>query len=278
MAQDVDSLQEQLQAFRRTHTYHHHTIANVAWSYLVSGQRDTETLLLLPGVHGLGEMAFQHITRFEQHYRVISVSYPAAATTVAALVDGIVALLAHEQVEHALVVGGSYSGMIAQSLLRRYPHKVEKLVLDHTSPPNRRRTGVYKRYRALIKLLPLACIRAIFRAGNHLQVGNKPHQLFWRQYFDHTVLATLTKEDYLNRALVCIDYHQNYSFTRDDIYAWYGDLLIVEADDDVYVPASERETLKALYPLAQVYTFHKTGHAAWASEFETFFSVIADFL
>lgn len=50
---------------------------------------------------------------------MISFNYPAALTT--ALADGVAAVLASEGVRHAHVLGGSYSGVVAQVLVRRHP-------------------------------------------------------------------------------------------------------------------------------------------------------------
>lgn len=272
-------LQEQLHYFRTTHTHQYHTIAGIEWKYLIGGQNNEEALLLLPGAPGLGEIAFQHILRFERIYCVISPSYPSGITTVASLVDGIATILEHEHIDVVSVLGGSYSGMIAQCLVRRHPHKVRKLILDHTSPPSRQRVRIHKVYHRIFALLPLAGIQALFRCGNHFFASSQDaQQRFWSQYFDECVIATLTKEDYLSRIRVCIDFYQNYTFKPNDLYSWPGDLLIIEADNDPYVPPKERLLLKLLYPSAQVHTFAKTGHSAWATEFETFFCVIADFL
>lgn len=44
-------------------------------------------------------------------------------------------------------------------LVRRYPHKLSKLILDHTSPPSKERIRIHTIYRLLLVWLPLACIR-----------------------------------------------------------------------------------------------------------------------
>ena len=278
--EEMMDLSAQLRHFRATHTYKHLTVAGRDWQYLTGGDGcGRDVLLLLPGAPGLGEMAFQLIMRFERNYRVISPSYPAGVTTVAQLLDGIIAILDHEHVEVASIVGGSYSGMVAQCLVRRAPHRVAKLILDHTNAPSRARARTHRLYHTILKLLPSVGIRALFQLGNQLStMGKTPEQLFWRSYFRHDVIARLTKEDYLSRIRVCIDFYEHYSFEPEELSFWPGALLIVESDNDSYVPAKERAVLRALYPSAQVFTFCGTGHGAWANQFETFFSIIARFL
>lgn len=180
---EVEDLSEQLGRFRATHMFKHYNANGRIWYYLLGGQKNTDALLLLPGVPGLGEMAFQHIMRFERSYYVISPNYPAGITTVAQLIDGIVAILDHEDINTAHIVGGSYSGMIAQCFLRCYPQRVRKIVLDHTSPPNQKRVRIYKLYYFILTLFPLFCIRALLRRGNHFFSGREtPQQVFWHLF------------------------------------------------------------------------------------------------
>ena len=273
---EVNNLCTELSQFRATHTYRRCNVTGVDWEYLLGGQ-GTETLLLLPGVHGLGELAFQHISRFEQTYRVISPDYPAGATTVTQLIEGLLELLEVENIDAVHVVGGSYSGMIAQCLVRRHPDKIKKLILDHTGPPSRKRIVPYKLFYKLLALLPIAWIRMLLKLVNRLfPMEPFTQKAFWQTYFDG-VIATLTKKDYLSRIQVCLDFDQ-YRFTRDDLCCWSGEMLIIESDNDTFVSSQEREALKTLYPQAQIYTFRSTGHSAWATQFETFFSVSAQFL
>jgi len=216
--------------------------------------------------------------RFEQAYRVLSPSYPSSITTVAGLVDGLADILAAEHIVQVSVVGGSYSGIIAQQFVRRYPGSVKKLILDHAGMPRLDRVRTYEIYSAMLSFLPLAWLRATLKLGKSLSLRSMPtHRVFWSEYFDE-MIATLRKEDYLSRIQACIDFDRNYRFACDDLLHWPGSMLIIEADNDSYVPPEEREALKALYPRAQVHTFHGTSHFAWATESEAFLQAIERFL
>ncbi len=283
LVQQDDELSKQLYAFRATHTAKHCYVKDaegadgIDWEYFSSGYGN-ETLLLLPGVHGRGEMAFQHILRFEQGYRVISPSYPGSVTTIAQIIAGLASILQAERIKTVYVVGGSYSGMIAQCLVRRSPEQVKLVVLDHTSPPSVYQARLYTLYHTLLTVLPISWLRHLLTFGNQRATQEiTTGQDFWRNYFEN-LLASMTRADYLNRIQVCIDFYRNYTFSPDDLRSWRGKMLIIEADDDAYVSTRQRAALRALYPKARVYTFHSTGHAAWANQFETFFSVIAQFL
>jgi pimeloyl-ACP methyl ester carboxylesterase len=85
------------------------------------------------------------------------------------------------------------------------------------------------------------------------------------------------KEDILRLWRCAIDLHQNYRFTRNDLVLWPGRVLILESDDDPAISAPVREALKALYPQAQVYTFHKAGHTPILSKREEYMAVVKNF-
>jgi hypothetical protein len=57
---EIDDPAEQLRKFRATHSSKQRYVAGVDWEYILSGCGE-EALLLLPGAHGLGEVAFQLI-------------------------------------------------------------------------------------------------------------------------------------------------------------------------------------------------------------------------
>lgn len=283
LVQQGDELFQQLSAFRATHTAKHCYVKNAEgaggsdWEYFSSGYGN-ETLLLLPGAHGRGEVAFQHILRFEQGYRVISPSYPSSVTSIAQIVAGLASILQAEGIKTVYVVGGSYSGMIAQCLVRSYPEQVRMVVLDHTSPPGVSQAQLYTLYRIVLTVLPLSWLHRLFTFGNQRATQEiTTGQDFWRGYFEN-IITSMTRADYLNRLHVCIDFYRNYKFSPDDLRSWRGKMLIIESDNDAYVSRQQRAALRSLYPKARVYTFHQTGHAAWANQFETFFSVIAQFL
>jgi len=275
--QEADDPDEQLRRFRATHLYKQYNVAGAHWEYILCGYGQ-EPLLLLPGVHGLGEVAFQLILRFEQGYRIIAPSYPSDVATIARLVDGLASILTVENLSQVNVVGGSFSGMIAQQLVRRHPNRVKKLVLDHAGVPRRDRTKKYRFYGKILSFLPLALIHIPLKLGKSISLLGMPNRrAFWNTYFDE-IIAALRKEDYLSRIQICIDFDQNYTFARDDLLSWSGSMLIIEADNDAYVSLKEREALKVLYPKAQVHTFHGTSHFAWATELEVFLHVIEHFL
>jgi pimeloyl-ACP methyl ester carboxylesterase len=281
-AHDVPDLGAAFRAFRAAHPCQQCDVAGVTWHYLTGGQ-GAEHLLLLPGAPGLGETSFQTLLHFAGRYRMLAPSYPAACTSVSALVEGLVGLLDAEGIARAHIEGGSFSGMIADHLARRYPERVGKLILSHTGVPQPRRFSRFPLWRVLMLGLPMPLLRGLLRLGIGVALAPAVGQsegAFWMAYFLE-VVQTLTRADYLARLAVLHDLERrerNAGALPPERRTWQGQVLIIEADDDALVTPQGRRALKACYPQAQVHTFHQTGHSAWMTRTAEYLHIMEVFL
>jgi pimeloyl-ACP methyl ester carboxylesterase len=268
---------DQLVRFRADHPGKHTFVQGVKWDYLASG-RGSEALLILPGLLGIGEMSFQHIRAFESDYRVIVPSYPFEITVVKKMADGIAAVLDAEGIQQAHVLGGSYGGMVAQCLVRRYPQRVLSLVLSHTGGPRPERAAANRRFIVLLRLLPMSLLRLMLTSATRKSLKDAPEQLpFWAAY-SNEMMARLRKADLISRYQVAVDFDATSAFTPDDLKDWPGRILILEGDNDPLAEAPAREALKALHPQARVHTFQGSGHVASIAKLDEYVAVIKQFL
>ncbi len=270
---------DQLVRFRADHPGRITLAQGVKWEYIASG-RGAEALLILPGLLGIGEMSFQHILAFENDYRVIAPSYPCELATMNQLADGVAAILDAEGLQQAHVLGGSYGGMVAQCLVRRYPQRVVSLVLSHTGGPALRadRAAANRRFIALLRLLPMGLLRFMLKRATRKSLKDAPEQLpFWEAYSSE-MIARLSKADLISRYQVAVDFDATSAFTLDDLKDWPGRILILEGDNDPVADAPARAALKALHPQARVHTFHGSGHVASIAKLDEYVAVIKHFL
>jgi aminoacrylate hydrolase len=268
---------EQLRAFRSNYPPRHLTVDGHDWDYIACGQAE-EVLVLLPGATGNGEMAFKHIIALEKEYRIISPTYPPTAATMGQLTGGIAAILDAENIQQAHIMGGSFGGIVAQCFVRAYPHKVDKLILSHTLGPKPERVKRTKRAMILLFLFPLWLMRALLKRETiKLLDAEHAEYEFWRAYLQEEFFR-LNKKEIMNILRRGIDFDQHYAFTSDDLKDWPGKILIIESADDPLARQDSSKKLKALYPRAQVYSFHGTGHAASILKAEEYQSVIKNFL
>lgn len=267
----------QYRAFCAAHPPHYRTLAGAVWEFVGAGA-GPETLVLLPGGFGVADTAFLYVQALAAQYRVISVSYPDTLGSVAGLADGLAALLAGEGVARAHVLGGSYSGFIAQVFVRRHPALVASLILSHTGAPQPRRARAAAATLALFRLAPMPLLRAALWLLNYgFLPGRAPENRFWRGYFA-AMIGRLRRAAYLSRLQVLRDFDLNQRFTPADLNGWPGRLLLAEAARDGLVPAAERDSLRRLYPQAQRRSFAHGRHADTISQPDEQIAMIREFL
>ncbi|MDQ5825503.1 MAG: alpha/beta hydrolase [Chloroflexota bacterium] len=270
-----------LQAYKQflaTHPFRYITSGGMRWPYLVGG-RGEQALVLLPGAPGRAEASFEYVRAFEGDYTVISVDYPADLATVEECLRGVAAILDAEGFQRAHIVGGSYSGLLAQRFVRRYPGRVDRLVLSDTGVPRPYRALKYRRYVWLLRVLPMPVIRVLWRMGAYLYLREMApqHRPFWRAYFAR-LRKTITRRECVNRLLVWIDFDSGSRFSPGDLAGWRGEMLILEAERDTTFADWERQALRSLYPAAQVRIFTGGGHAASLDRRDEYIEAISAFL
>jgi pimeloyl-ACP methyl ester carboxylesterase len=268
----------QLAAFRASHLPRHRFIRGVRWTYLASGT-GPEALLMLPGAPGLSETAFQQIPVFDRHFRVIAPDLPAAVTSVADLVDGLAGILDAEGITLAHVLGVSYSGMLAQGMVRRHPERVDRVVLSHARLPGYEEAARFRLAGKLLLALPLPILRLVIRPARLLLPREvRYHRRFWKAYYDE-IIYRLSRADYTSRIQLWLDAcRQDWLAAEGATNRWDGEALLLEADNDPLIPPRERAALHALHPRARVHTFTGTKHSAWIMRQEEYLRVIEAFL
>jgi pimeloyl-ACP methyl ester carboxylesterase len=207
-------------------------------------------LLLLPGFFGVADTCFKYILAFESDYRVISINYPETESSVAGLVNGLAAFLNTLGITQAHVVGGSYSGYIAQAFVRRYPERVRTLILAQTGAPRRKHWALAFGLASLAQLLPPVLARWLMRQsiGNFLP-GSTPAQIFWRAYF-RDLIQTRPYPALAHRFQTVLDYHGRYTFTATDLVNWPGEILILASAHESLFAPDDAAVMRQLYPHA----------------------------
>jgi pimeloyl-ACP methyl ester carboxylesterase len=240
---------------------------------------------LLTGGTGIGEAMEFIFAPLEAKYQMVSPTYP-PVTTIGELTDGIVKILETEGIDRINILGQSFGGILAQVIAHKYPDKVNKLILSHTtttSPPCDQAIMFEKlkkieKKEKVLSFLPFWIFRLIAKWKiSRLIPRNMEEKEFWDAYF-HEILSNIKKEALASLNRCMIDFGQNYTFSRDDLANWPGKILILESDNDPFFHPSEKKALKELYPKAQVHTFHGTGHLTLIVNREEFLSIIRNFL
>lgn len=242
-------------------------IRGVEWKYATDGARGRQCVLMFHGAVGGGEGVRWLADALEDEYYAIRPTI-APVNTLAEVCDAASAILDREHVGRAVVFGGSFGGMVAQAFLKRHRSQVEHLILLSTGAPDPSLAARNDMALKLTKWLPFWLTRALMKAelSRHLKVpeaadaeaAERIRNVTSRldQYFDHE----LTKEIFLSRVRLSIDFCRNEVYAPDDYEDWPGRVLIVESDDDKMIGDEARRRLRATYPRALVCGFEGAGH------------------
>ena len=237
------------------------------WEYIAAGD-GAPALLALPGGLAVAETSFGWISTFASRYRVLAPTYPSTIGSMEELIAGLVSLLDAEGVDTINVIGGSYSGLVAQCLVRAIPQRVEQLVLSDTGVPLPSRVWRHRAYATLIRSLPMAVTRWIFRQGMRSFVAPmQTNRRFWREHF-FRIIAQLDRERCLNHLAIWQDFDMHYRFTLNDLALWDGQILIINAERDGMFSPREQRILHTLYPRAHTVTLEDGTHCASLSRMD----------
>ena len=267
---------EKFSAFLKAYPYRFVTSEGIEWAY-IAAPPGGEDLLALSGALCAPEVSWKTITGLAGQYRVIAPEYP-PVTSMDRLADGIAAILRHEGVASAHVLGGSYGGFVAQVFVRRHPQLVRSLVLSHTLPPSPESSESVQKMLRWLALLPEGALRWLMaKRLSGLLPEKTPETAVLHATYQEMLRFRLTKADMLALLARTVDFTGR-AFTPQDLQDWPGKTLLMLADDDPGTPAEVRARLQALYPAARLHLFHGSGHATAVARQDEYLAVIRQFL
>ena len=267
---------EEFQAFRRAFPYEDTTYDEVTWPYLTGGQGEPP-LLLLSGALAIPDISWTSIANLAARRRVIVPAYP-PVTTMDSLADGIAAVLRHQGVAQAHVLGGSYGGFVAQVLVRRHPQLARSLVLSHTLAPYPETAARLRPFARLVRWMPKGLVRPLMRRVFRSMMPEWSEETACLlAIFDELVGFALTKKDVIGILERTVDYSVR-SFTPEDLAEWPGKVLLVFGEEDPATPPEVRQRLASLYPGCHVHRFEGAGHTTSGTHQDEYAAVIEDFL
>jgi proline iminopeptidase len=190
-------------------------------------------------------------------------------------------------VDHWVVLGHSYGGLLAQCYALEYPDSVLGLILVAASPGMPAAGFGASRQQAFVSMQEAARIRAIqqmqglpddVRLYNIHLNGDWKRQNFYRPTTEE--LARMARYEWKPapgfRRTIGPD------LERIDLTGKFADFdiptLLVEAKWDLTWAPGKPETFQGNHPKARLVVFEKSGHSPFADEPERFFALIRDFI
>lgn len=249
----------------------HLEVAGVRWDYWVTGQ-GPHGLLVLGGASSFGDTNHRLLTLFERSRRVVSPSYPHVRSA-AELVDGLVALLDREGLRTVDVVGHGLGAAVAHLLIRKVPHRVDRLALSGFGLYSRLHLAVLRLAWWCLQWLPGAAVRRV--AGRPLrrlaaQAGSRKGDEVSAQV--EALLARHTRSSLLApRALLRELFAHPRAYRLREPVARPGRVHLMFNPHDRRFSVREQHALAATYPGAIVNHFTAGGSligVTRADEFE----------
>jgi pimeloyl-ACP methyl ester carboxylesterase len=264
---------ERLACFRQTHRPQQRMIAGRPWSLIVSGS-GSQAIFILPGAGSTGdlgaELMFPVTSALENHFRVISVGYPAGASTVGDIVEGLRCIANAENIRTVSILGHSLGALFGKCFTQTYPDRVQSLILANfadPSPSHMRRLKFLLRITiALPQWLSVKLVKV--QIGRLLKDCPDP---FWVPYLTGTEAET-SLQHIRNQCRCILDFLNCWPPKP-----WPGPVLILESDQE-RIGAPERQALRALYAKAKVHVLHGAGHLSWITHEREFIATVEDFL
>lgn len=108
------------------------TVDGAVFSYVLSGQADGRTLVLLNGGMNTLEMWIDYVDALSTGCRVLLFDYPQQLRTNQELVTGMHAFFQKLSIEKPIFIGASDGGMVSQIYVQKYPGEAGGLVLIST--------------------------------------------------------------------------------------------------------------------------------------------------
>jgi pimeloyl-ACP methyl ester carboxylesterase len=270
---------ERLLDFRRRFPYREAEVGGRTWRFIDTGEGQ-RTLFIPAGGTTVAEVSFMSIDHLSEGQRVISPDYP-PVDTLQELFEGYIALLDHLGIDHFSLMGGSYGGWMAQSMVRAYPERVEKMVLTAIGPPNPENSRRLARLLPVFRIMPMFALRGILnRSFGRLDDSERsdPDQALMWALVNEVLTYRIGRADFVAAMRRLVDQTENYTFSPDDLQDWPGSILMLFGADDPATSLERRQAMEALYPQAESVVFEGGQHAIALSHQEAYFAAIDDFL
>lgn len=242
------------------------------WKYF-SGGSGEQCILFLHGMAGDYDIWWNQILFFQDRRKVISVSYP-PVSSLKEMGEAVMKILDEENITKTNLVGTSLGGYLAQYLKTTYPSRIDKIILGNTFPPNDLYEEKNSETSGVARFLPEWLVMTFFRRNvKEKVVPASENSPIVEAFLLEQSYGGMSKEQFLARYHCVVDKFMPSAEARDS-----DQIFIIESDNDPLIFPELREQLRALYPNADVLTYHNQGHFPYLNQSEDYTSAVDNFL
>jgi 3-oxoadipate enol-lactonase len=250
------------------------TVEARTWRFRILG-KGNQTLVVLPGALGSGNLLAQHLAELLPDFHLMIPDY-SPGNSVAEFLNVFEAILAAENVRRPIVYGGSFGGLLAQCWARRNPDSIRALILFGAAAPDTKRVSTHRRMLKLLPFLPMPALRLAMKlAAIKITKDITSNKNLWRKELQ-SLASTIQREDLASRYNTALDFDLNSHFKSDDLHGMQ--ILLLEGSEDRVANQKVRESMRGLYPHAEIVTIQGAGHSLLLTHPQQWQSAVIKFI
>lgn len=278
------SYSEDLKAFAASHKYQDVVVDGAKFHYVLSGRKDSLTLVMLNGGMNTLEMWMNYVDAFSEDYQVLLFDYPQELRTNQELVTGMHAFFKKIGVEKPIFVGASDGGMVAQIYIQKYPGEAGGMVLVSTGGMDAETLKTlkkkyffapvmlwYMKHCNYEKLKP----RLIKAGMSHIRNESKEEIAYAQDMFE-TIFKDYAQEKDVHISGLLADLMNQTPVTAENFRELKGKILLILPDQDFFSGKMQEDLIQLMHDPKISYV--SGGHLSTVLKSEDYVRTIRDFL
>ena len=275
---------EKLKTFTTQHPCKTITVDSAQFRYVLSGQENHETLVLLNGGMNTLEMWMDYVDDLSKDYQVLLFDYPQELRTNQALVTGMHAFFQELGVKAPVFVGASDGGMVSQIYVQKYPGETGGLILISTGGMDAATLKSlkkkyffapvmlwYMKHCNYEKLKP-----TLIKAGmSHIRNESKEEIAYAQDMFE-TIFKDYAQEKDVHISGLLADLMNQTPVTAKNFQALKGHILLILPDQDFFSGKMQEDLIQLMHNPKLAYV--SGGHLSTVLKAEDYIKTIRDFL
>ena len=275
---------EKLKHFSAAHPCQMMTVDGAVFRYVLSGQADGRTLVLLNGGMNTLEMWIDYVDALSTGCRVLLFDYPQQLRTNQELVTGMHAFFQKLGIEKPIFIGASDGGMVSQIYVQKYPGEAGGLVLISTGGMDAETLKSLKKKYFLApamlwymkhcnyeKLKP-----TLIKAGmSHIR-NESAEEIAYAQDMFETIFKDFKQEKDVHISGLLADLMNQKPVTAEDFAALEGKILLILPDQDFFSGKMQEDLIRLMHEPKISYV--SGGHLSTVLKTDEYIRTICEFL
>jgi pimeloyl-ACP methyl ester carboxylesterase len=251
--------------------------------YLDRG-KGSRTILLLPGLLGDSRALYQQTLGLETDFRILSPEY-VLSPRVDDQVEALAAILDAEGVDRVeAVVGQTLGGYLSQYLTRRFPERIENLVLVHADLPRKQQLPDSEKTARSMRWTPWFLTRRrlhgiLIRMVERWAVEpghDRAQAALIRAIFAHRFSNLLDKKTTVVRYELLADIFRQANLLDTGLPNWQGRVLVIYSENNVF--SHHLAELQKRLPRVEIRSFGKDHNVSLLLEPDETVRLVREFL